>query len=327
LNHTFYILLFFLCPLHIHGQQNLILNGDFEEYWECPDDATQIERCKYVYNPCASVPSTSDYFNACYVPGSSGTPVGIPFTNQGYQFTKSGNGMAGFLCLDATNYQYREYIQLSLSEPTKCGKKYIFEGYFNLSNFYKYSIKNIGFLFSESKINSNDYLYENYTPQYTDSLTLISDTLDWVKLSFEYVADAQYNFLTVGLFLRDSINSYVEVNPNGLAQDYSSYFFVDDFSMREIDDLSLSFPNIITPNGDGINDEFVPTNTFWNYLEGIDIINRWGDKVISLKPPFVWNGLDIKGHKVTNGVYYYVTQSKTECREKKEKVGVIHVIY
>lgn len=114
------LLLISFCSL---GQENLVLNGDFEEYWECPDDATQIERCKYVYNPCSLLTSTSDYFNACYTSGSGGAPVGIPITNQGHQFAKSGDGMTGFLCVDATNYQYREYIQLSFSEPMQCGKK------------------------------------------------------------------------------------------------------------------------------------------------------------------------------------------------------------
>jgi len=43
LNHTLLYCLFFLfLSDYSFGQQNLILNGDFEEYWECPDDLTQI---------------------------------------------------------------------------------------------------------------------------------------------------------------------------------------------------------------------------------------------------------------------------------------------
>lgn len=327
MNHIYYILFFFLISFQVFGQQNLILNGDFEEYWQCPDDATQIERCKYVYNPCASAPSTSDYFNACYVPGSGGSPVGVPNTSGGYQNSRSGNGMAGYVCADGPNFQYREYIQLSLSEPMECGKKYLVEGYFNLSDLYRYTIMNTGFLFSEERINSNDFLYNSYTPQYMDSLTLINDTVNWIKLSFEYTADGPHQFLTVGNFLKDSTESYIEVNPNAIAQMYSSYLFLDDFSVKELGEAEIQFPNVFTPNDDGINDEFSPLDTQWHYLEEIDIINRWGNQVISLKPPFVWDGLDSAGNKVSNGVYYYVTQSKSICDKKQGQVGMIHVIY
>lgn len=327
MNHTSFILFTFFFYLQANGQQNLILNGDFEEYWQCPDDATQIERCKYVYNPCLSAPSTSDYFNSCYVPGSGGAPVGVPNTSNGYQNSKNGSGFVGLVCIDATNFHYREYIQLSLSKTMECGKKYLVEGYFNLSNLYRYSIKNIGFLFSEERINSTDYLYNGYVPQYTDSITIVDDTLNWIKVSFEYVADAPYSFLTIGHFLKDSTKSYVEVNPQGIAQDYSCYFFLDDFSIIELEYVEVQFPNIFTPNDDGINDSFKPLNEQANYLEEINILNRWGNEVTTLKFPFVWDGLDLNGEKVSNGVYYYVAKSKGKCKQKREQSGMIHVIY
>lgn len=316
----------FLFTFQALGQENLILNGGFEEYWQCPDDATQIERCKYVYNPCAPAPSTSDYFNACFTTGM-GAPVGVPNTSNGYQNSRNGEGMVGYVCADAPSFHYREYIQLSLSKPLECGKKYLIEGYFNLSDLYRFTIKNIGFLFSEDRINSNHFLYENYIPQYTDSLTLINDTVNWIKISFEYIADAPHQFLTIGNFLKDSTESYVEVNPNGIAQQYSCYFFLDDFSLKEIAETSIQFPNIFTPNNDGINDYFKPLGTQWQYLEEIDIVNRWGNHIISLNYPFVWDGSDSEGNKVTDGVYYYVTKSKSVCKKKKEQTGMIHVIY
>lgn len=323
-----YTLVLLLASFWSLGQENLILNGDFEEYWQCPDDATQIERCKYVYNPCASVPSTSDYFNACYVSGSGGAPVGVPNTSGGYQNSRSGKGMVGYVCMDSPGFQYREYIQLSFSEPLECGKKYLIEGYFNMSDLFRYTIKNIGFLFSEDKINSNDFLFKNYHPQYTDDSTLINDTVEWIKISFEYIADAPHEFLTIGNFLKDSTESYVEINPNAVAQSYSTYVFLDDFSVKEIEGESNSqLPNVFSPNNDGINDDFRLLDTKWQFLEEINIVNRWGNEVISLKPPFIWDGLDSNGNKVTNGIYYCIIQTESDCKMKQDQVRIIHVMY
>jgi gliding motility-associated-like protein len=317
---------FLLFVLPSFGQQNLILNGDFEEYWQCPDDATQIERCKYVYNPCATAPSTSDYYNVCYTP-NFGAPVGVPINMSGFQYTKNGNGMTGFACSDEPDYHYREYIQVSFSETMKCGVKYRIEGYINLSNLTKYTIKNIGFLFSEQRIDESDFLYNKYTPQIIDGTTIISDTLNWTKVSYEFVADAPYSFVTIGHFLKDSSDSYIEVNPSAPLQEYSCYFYLDDFSMIELEDVAVNFPNVFTPNGDGINDYFQPIDSNCSYLEEITILNRWGNNVSTLKFPYLWDGNDEQGNRVTQGVYYYLTKKKNSCKNKKEQAGMIHVIY
>lgn len=84
----FFFLLAYNCSF---GPQNLILNGDFEEYWEFPDDETQIERCKHVYNPlyypAPSWSSTSDYFNEC-----SNSIVNVPNFAFSFQQARSGSG-------------------------------------------------------------------------------------------------------------------------------------------------------------------------------------------------------------------------------------------
>ena len=72
---------------------------------------------------------------------------------------------------------------------------------------------------------------------------------------------------------------------------------------------SLTFPNIITPNGDGFNDNFVikglqdgayPVNR-------LVIYNRWGKKVYD-RNNYV-NG-DFKGEGLPDGVYYYIFTGK-----------------
>jgi gliding motility-associated-like protein len=66
----------------------------------------------------------------------------------------------------------------------------------------------------------------------------------------------------------------------------------------------LSFPNVITANGDGVNDFFeiqnLPENT------EVIILNRWGNVVFSSgNYQNNWNGKDTSGKELVDGVYTY----------------------
>lgn len=69
-----------------------------------------------------------------------------------------------------------------------------------------------------------------------------------------------------------------------------------------------TLPNIITPNGDRVNDLFIPFP--YRGVKEIDlqVFNRWGQLVFSTHDPDIrWNGtLDNTGAPVPDGVYFYV---------------------
>lgn len=72
--------------------------------------------------------------------------------------------------------------------------------------------------------------------------------------------------------------------------------------------LDYRFPNVFTPNGDGINDLFTPFMPYSgvNKVE-MEIYNRWGKRVFhTINPDILWDGLD-ETTKLpsSNGVYYY----------------------
>ena len=80
---------------------------------------------------------------------------------------------------------------------------------------------------------------------------------------------------------------------------------------------SLTFPNIITPNGDGHNDYFVikglekggyPTNN-------LSIFNRWGKKIYD-KNNYT---NDFDGNGLPDGVYYYIFKAKGILKEIEHK--------
>lgn len=65
-------------------------------------------------------------------------------------------------------------------------------------------------------------------------------------------------------------------------------------------------PNVITPNGDGVNDLFTIDFEFDQLL----IFNRWGEVVFeSSSNTISWDGNDTNGNPVAEGVYFYVIEA------------------
>ena len=81
----------------------------------------------------------------------------------------------------------------------------------------------------------------------------------------------------------------------------------------------IEIPNVITPNGDGINDVFRFKNEeFWHLK--IQIFNRWGQPVFSGKEGEHWDGT-YQGKQVSEGVYFYHITAKAEGFEKVFEYG------
>src|SRR5690606_996528 len=75
-------------------------------------------------------------------------------------------------------------------------------------------------------------------------------------------------------------------------------------------------PNVFTPNGDGINDEYRIDST--KHVSLFQIVNRWGNVVYSWNSGGVnWSGID-----ATEGVYFYQIQY-LNCGEELTKSGHI----
>lgn len=91
---------------------------------------------------------------------------------------------------------------------------------------------------------------------------------------------------------------------------------------------SLEIPNIFTPNGDGVNDEFyVKYNGLRTFQ--IWVYDRWGNKVYeSTYADFRWNGKDIHtGALLADGNYPYVVEySFLQNASLQRKKGFISLI-
>ena len=87
--------------------------------------------------------------------------------------------------------------------------------------------------------------------------------------------------------------------------------------------MDFDFPNVLTPNGDGNNDELDIEAMFKSCQEyQLKLFNRWGNLVYTGKrfdTPF--NGKDVNGTILADGVYFYLLEV-----DHQAKSGFIHVI-
>lgn len=111
-------------------------------------------------------------------------------------------------------------------------------------------------------------------------------------------------------------------NPYGLhSQSFSN-------QVCEISDPEVYIPNAFTPDGDGINDEFL---TFFTYLPKtyqMVIYDRWRNIVFESRDPQKhWDGTIKGGRKAPEGIYTYVLIAETQSGRKIQRTGQVALIY
>lgn len=82
-----------------------------------------------------------------------------------------------------------------------------------------------------------------------------------------------------------------------------------------------ALPNIITPNGDGINDYFLIDDAYSQLGNTLIIINRWGNKLFEASPyRNDWNG-----ENSSDGVYFYLYYPEGKNNPQVVKRGFLHI--
>ncbi len=96
------------------------------------------------------------------------------------------------------------------------------------------------------------------------------------------------------------------VATNGFCSDSISTFI----NVNEAGQPILIVPNVLTPNGDGTNDEWFISTQNISELEVI-IVNRWGNEITKIEDVTgTWNGKTPDGDEATDGTYFYKYQAK-----------------
>lgn len=198
--------------------QNLVPNPSFEEYSECPQTVNQIDFA----TGWSSYRNSVEFLNSC----SDDVIVDVPFNQFGNQMPANGEGYAGIFVYSSSEF-FREAVGAELITPLQMGNKYNVSFKVNLANSTTYGgcgISNLGIKFLMQSYNpATPIPIDNHAHVYTSSV--ITDTVNWVTVSGDFVADANYTHFAIGNFFDDQSIDTVRVQPN---PEWFSYYYVDD---------------------------------------------------------------------------------------------------
>jgi gliding motility-associated-like protein len=98
----------------------------------------------------------------------------------------------------------------------------------------------------------------------------------------------------------------------------------DSVTITVVNDHKIIPNNVITPDGNGINDVWKITNIDAYEQAAIHIFNRWGEEVYT-KSGYLneWNGKNSNGDVLPDGTYYYVIRFKNSNKQYSGAVNIL----
>jgi gliding motility-associated-like protein len=234
---------FCLAMLKTEGQ-NLVLNPSLEEYYQCPFAGSgplgSIHNAKY----WSSAAKTPDYLQTCNMQWGVYLNT-APANFLGYQQPKTGAAYSGIAIYDylvndplSQNYDYREYIQGTLSMPLEKDTVYRASFFVSLADKSTGATSRLGMLFSKDSIKAvvtpiGVSAVIAKTPQVENPIErILTDTAAWAPVCGYFRASGGERHFTLGNY-HDRVNTpYVPVpslpNPRFLI-----YYYIDDVSVQK----------------------------------------------------------------------------------------------
>ena len=204
----------------VQAQINLVPNPSFEDTVYCPTGLKQLDACVNWLNFGGS----PDYFNAC-------TPFGLPNSVFVFQKAHSGNAYAGVAFYSRpsgpSGPNYRENIAIELTSNLVIGIKY-FVSFFVVNA----AVNNGSIACNKQGVNFYTLPFNsNYPPPLLNVATLfndsiLTDTLNWKKISGSFIADSSYQYLSISNFFDDNNTDTLITSPFSIP--YHAYYYIDD---------------------------------------------------------------------------------------------------
>ncbi|MEL6916704.1 MAG: OmpA family protein [Bacteroidota bacterium] len=243
------IITVFFCAVSVHSSksQNLVPNGGFEDFKDCPSKMSNLNMDSQYWS--APTLGTTDYFNTC-----SNSKMGVPLNFKGEQLPQEGEAYAG-LYLYAPN-DYREYMQVKLRQTLIKGEKYRLQFQISLSEDSNYAIKDMEMLFTEKplsidtkralsrtrlfKVADNPFhMVELKTEEFC------SDKKKWMQVSTEFEAYGNEGFLVFGNFKNNRTTKRKKINNSGKETATYAYYYLDNIQLGNIVEFEPGTPYVL----------------------------------------------------------------------------------
>lgn len=236
-----------LCSINTYSQ-NMVPNGDFEYYSNCPTSISQTGNAVPWRQYHASTP---DYFNTCATTGSGSAKV--PNVYLGYQFPASGNGFMGAYSWNGSSNTdtWTEYIATQIT-PLSIGVSYEVSMSVSLANSAGSANNGLGAWFYDNGATTTLTTIGGNTlpviPQiHFTNFGVIIDTQNWVRVIDTFVADSAYDNIVVGKFNPTGGLSTTNVSSTGGL----SYYYIDSVVVKPLTPKNLAVTTLDTINCNG----------------------------------------------------------------------------
>ena len=239
------------------SQVNLVVNPSFEDITECPDYFGQISLASTWDTLKNGGGSSPDLFSECSTFQCCSVPSNYYV---GHQQPNSGIGYVGLIALYYnTLNDHKEYIQGKLIQKLTEGNTYCATMYVVLSYRSQYSCSSLGIYIDDGSIQSINYQppdpYVN--PQIVNTNGLLDDTLNWIKIEDNFIADGTEEYITIGNFLPRELSNVVHSYPllsgeSSMQRVNMAYYYIDDVSVIDMSTSAQAGNDTIIHPGESV---------------------------------------------------------------------------
>ena len=234
--------------------QNLVADSSFEYNNGIPTLLSSIGMNSSWSSPTRG---TTDLFCECDKKLKKISEAQVPVNPMGIQRAYTGKCYAGIYAF--SHGDYREYLLTQLTSPLSGGVKYELNFHLSLSDYSRVAINRFGACFLKGKVSAdNSDVITGLQPVYANIRNEVgTDTIDWHKITIEYIAKGGEQYLLLGSFEVTELDLTGVKVPKGVftrinqRTERDAYYYIDAVSLHEfIPPYVAKFDTVVIPKID-----------------------------------------------------------------------------